>query len=393
MTDDEQDGYPRSAWPTVGDGPSTPTRPMYPGPARPDDPPAANGAAPPVVPAQPSYASPAEPVSAIPVDVPQRRPAPEPDPVPLPVPGVAQATHVPGLRIGLWGAARGGKSTYLAALPLAAMQSSRRWVVGGADPSAVEYLVQGVDRLVNKREFPPPGQVNELLSWVFSAPPPEGVRRLFGRPPEFTLQLQDVPGEFFRTGNLDPEIVESFATSQGLIYLFDPLGDAADDLRSFNFFYEMLQAVYTRVREAGQLVGGRLPHHVSVCVTKFDEPTFFEAALQARWVNQHPDGSRLPHIADGQGEAFFDWVCRGYRGGTAGTIRDALQTFFHRKRVAYYASSAIGFRLNGNRIFDYSDYHNTEQRNGRLGLRSTPTPVNVLEPLIDLERRINNRRV
>lgn len=209
---------------------------------------------------------------------------------------------------------------------------------------------------------------------------------------QFALQLQDVPGEFLRTGQLSEDVVEHFANSQGLIYLFDPIGDAEERTRSFDFFFEMLQAVHARVREAGRLVRNRLPHRVAVCVTKFDEPEFFDAAVHAGWVNQQDFGSRLPVVEEKQRAAFFDWVCRGYRGGTATMICDAIQSFFHPTYVRYYATSAIGFRLNSNQVFDYHDYRNTEQVNNVRRIRATPRPLNVLEPLIDLERRISGRK-
>jgi hypothetical protein len=154
----------------------------------------------------------------------------------------------------------------------------------------------------------------------------------------------------------------------------------------------MLQAVYARVREAGRLVRNRLPHQVAVCVTKFDDPAFFDAAVRAGYVNQQPEGSRLPVVLPKHGRQFFDWVCRGYRGGTATMIADALQSFFHEDRVRYYATSAIGFRLNRQLIFDYNDYRNIEIFNGVPRIRTMPRPLNVLEPLIELERRISGKK-
>ena len=362
-----------------------------------------NGAgAPAAMPASiPSQAGGPEPMSAIPFATgPSRYPTAEPEPAPIPTPGLISSTQLPSVRIGLWGASRAGKSTYLAALPIAGMQTrdpNGRWIVGGVGANAVEYLVNGVDLLAKQRLFPPATQVEESLTWVFQGPPPPERRFLRWQPGgaggvQFALQLQDAPGEFMRTGRLSQEVVDQFATSQGLVYLFDPVGDAEERLQSFDFFYAMLQEVYARVRQAGRLYRNRLPHHVAVLVTKFDAPEIFDPAVHAGWVNQEPGGSRLPVVLPKHGPAFFDWVCRGYRGGTATMIADALQAFFHTDRVRYYATSAIGFRLNRDLIFDYNDYRNTEMFNGKPRIRTMPRPINVLEPLIELERRISAKK-
>lgn len=394
MTDDRSE-YPAPPWTAAG-GNTPPPAPPSPSPPLPA--PAVNGGIPFVPsPAGPPAGGSADPAGGIPFEPPGRQRTPEPEPMPIPIPGVVRASEIPQRRIGLWGAAGGGKSTYLAALPIAAMRHPEPWIVGGTDESAVEYLVRSVQRMVNRREFPPATQARDMLSWAFNGPPPQGgIRNLLGRRPadgpEFTLQLQDVPGGYYQTGKIDSEIVSYFAGSEGLIYLFDPIGDADAGLRNFNYFYEMLHAVHRTVREAGGLTGGRLPHHVSVCVTKFDEPEFFKAAVKGNWVTQRQDRSRLPSIPGDQGAGFFEWVCQTYRGGTAAMVQHALATFFRPERVGYYACSAIGFRLNGNGIFDYADFRNTEHRDGKLAIRTEVRPVNVLEPLIDLERRMSGRR-
>lgn len=69
-------------------------------------------------------------------------------------------------------------------------------------------------------------------------------------------------------------------------------------------------------------------------------------------------------------------------------MRDALASFFHPENISYYASSAIGFRLNPQHVFDYRNYANVEIVEGQRRICTSPEPINVLEPLIDLERRI-----
>lgn len=336
---------------------------------------------------------------------------PEPPLDPVPIPSIRpDAPRRDTVRIGLWGSARSGKTTFLSAIPIAAMQganNSSNWVVNGLGDVAAATLTEGVDRLTRERRFPPGTEAVDPLTWSFmgeetgDAKGPELSRwwrpaaRSAGRSArrvDFALELQDVPGEYYRTGKVDPRVVDHLAHSQGLLYLFDPILGAAGDTESFAFFYTTLQLVASRVRDEGRFHGNRLPHHVSVCVTKFDDPRFFQPAVMTGWVNQEQGGSRLPQIPVAQGPAFFEWMCTKFHGGSAPLIKDALLNFFHPDRIEYFASSAIGFRLNPNGVFDYSDYVNVEIVNGEPRIRSLPRPVNVLEPLIRLEHRIRRAK-
>ena len=341
-----------------------------------------------------------------------REPVPEPMPIPT---RNSDDVDGNGVRIGLWGAARSGKTTVISAMPIAAMQTRDRpgrWVVSGVGRGATEILTEGVERLTSGR-FPAPTDEVEGTSimWSFQGmddepavaavapPPPErkwwapktSAGLVAKRPTglvDFTLELQDVNGESYRHGNIDPTAVEHLARSRGLIYVFDPVFDEEQELQSFKHFYTALQYVTSRVTAARRMDNGLLPHHVSVLITKFDDPTFFKSAVRAHWVNQDQTVARMPYVPIEQGAAFFDWVCDERQGGTAPLVRDALRTFFHQDRIEYFACSAIGFRLNPNGVFDYNDYVNVETVDGEPRIRSAVRPVNVLEPLIRLERRI-----
>lgn len=332
------------------------------------------------------------------------------DPVPISI--GPDASRQDTVQIGLWGSARSGKTTYLSAIPIAAMQNagnSSNWVVSGLGEVERKTLTEGVDLLARGRRFPPRTTAVDPLTWSFmgeeaggeqagkvSASEPSRWWRRWRRWPtarstqliDFALELQDVPGEYYQTGKVDPRVVDHLASSQALLYLFDPILGAAVDTESFAFFHATLQEVAARVRDEGRLVDNRLPHYVSVCVTKFDDPLFFEPAVKAGWVNQEQGDSQLPKIPVEQGPAFFEWMCTKFHGGNAPLVRDALGSYFHPDRIEYFASSAIGFRLNPNGMFDYSDYANVEIIDGEPRIKSLPRPVNVLEPLIRLERRI-----
>ncbi|MFF4353623.1 hypothetical protein [Streptomyces sp. NPDC001530] len=317
--------------------------------------------------------------------MPQRRAGtPAPDPV----------------RIGLWGAPGSGKTTYLAALPVAAMQQQRHgdanWVVGGLTQDANDFLVESVTQLTTQRTFPAATFATTGLSWSFTGEE-RGLSALRprGRDVSFVLEIQDIKGEAFgtrTTGRVDPAAVDHLARSQGLVYLFDPLLDAEEGTRSIDYFYATLNQISTRIRDEGRFHRSRLPHYVAVCVTKFDHPNVFRPSVEAQWVTQDQTGSRLPRVPAHLGSAYFDWICDDFRGNTARLVRDGLQNFFHHDRISYYASSAIGFRLNPQNIFDYRNYANVEIVEGVPRICTSPVPINVLDPLIDLERKIRGDR-
>lgn len=328
---------------------------------------------------------------------------PVPAPARIPIRTASGDNRSNTVRIGLWGSPRSGKTTVLSALPIAAMQGSngtRNWVISGVGEQATRLLTDGVALLTGQRRFPPATESAQPIMWSFQGqdatlaePAPRKIRRR--RTPatpetiDFALELQDVTGEWYGNDNVNARVVENLAASAGLVYLFDPVLDrSSEELKSFNYFYSVLQMVMSRVRDEGRADQGRLPHHVAVLVTKFDDPAFFEHAVQAGWVNQENTHAQLPYVPIVQGKAFFDWVCTERQGGTATLVRDALNNFFHSDRIEYFASSAVGFRLNANGVFDYNDYANVDMNGGALQIRSAVRPVNILEPVVRLERRI-----
>ncbi|GAA3249485.1 hypothetical protein ACFO1B_52780 [Dactylosporangium siamense] len=369
---------------------------------------------PPVVPQQPPARDTQPPSSyqitipSVPADPPPGLPTrPMSEPAPLPIPGRGAAREDSTVRIGMWGSGRSGKSTYLASLPLAAMQGRHgTWLVAGTDEEAARYLNESVHRLAIERGFPRANRVIEPISWSFhGTPPPSGFgsflrrsglagRRNANSAVEFTLELFDPPGSFYATGRVDETALDHLANANGLIYLMDPVIDAAVGEVSFQYFYGALQMLTSRLASTGQLVNGKLPHSVAVCITKFDDPTFFRHLVGSTGlVTQDPDGHRLPRVPQERAREFFDWVCARVLGGGAGMVQEALRAYFHEDKIEYFATSSIGFRLNQNQIFDFRDFTNVAERpDGMVMIRDRPRPINVLEPLIFLERRIRADR-
>ncbi|MEU1818372.1 hypothetical protein ABZ543_24760 [Streptomyces roseifaciens] len=320
------------------------------------------------------------------------------DPLRIPAAPQEQGTGPDRLRIGLWGAPRSGKTTYLAAMPIAAMQYQRHgqgnWLISGMTPESSTFLADSVSQLAVRRVFPQATVGIQGMSWSFQGrEEASGALRFRPRESGFVLEVQDASGEVFRADHPQHQgIVDQLARAQGLIYLFDPLGDAHELTESLTFFFATLNELSSRVRDSGGHDRGRLPHHVSVCVAKFDHPDVFRPAVEAGWVTQDSVGSQLPRVPERLGARFFQWMCDDFRGSTARLVRDGLATFFHPERISYYATSAIGFRLNPQHVFDYRNYANEETVNGVRRICTSPEPINVLEPLTDLERRIRAGR-
>ncbi|WP_143074786.1 hypothetical protein [Streptomyces mangrovisoli] len=295
-------------------------------------------------------------------------------------------------RIVLWGATGSGKTTYLAALPIAAMQDSRQreanWLILGTTDEAARVLTEGVSELATRRTFPADTSRSAHLSWSFRGRErSRGWHRRF-RDTSFVLELPDTPGESFLAEpesptNLEKTDAEADDGVQGVIYLFDPLGDADREERD-------LRRLVTTLGGKGQAIragDGRLPHYVSVCITKFDRPDLFRPAAEAGWVTQDED-SGIPRIPGPQAEAYFHWLCEGFRSVSARLLRDCLTTYFEPDRISYYVTSAIGFRLNAQHGFDYRNYANVELIDGQPRISTVPHPINVMEPLTELEFRI-----
>ncbi|MCL8014251.1 hypothetical protein [Streptomyces sp. AS02] len=314
----------------------------------------------------------------------------------IPSPGQVNGTAEDRIRIGLWGAPRSGKTTYLTALPIAAMQYQRHneggWNISGMTHEANAFLAQGVELLTRQRAFPPASMGVQGMAWSVEGPEErDGLFRT--RRPSFVLEIQDAAGEVFRHDHpQQPQLVGHLARSHGLIYLFDPVGDAQESTESLAYLDATLRQLIAQVRDRGELVNGRLPHHVSVCIAKFDHPDVFRPAVEAGWVVQDTVGSQLPRVPEDQSEKYFRWMCEEFRGSNARLVRDALYAAFDPRRISYYAASAVGFRLNPQHVFDYRDYVQPVAVDGTLRIRTSPVPINVMEPLIDLESRIHRDR-
>lgn len=325
------------------------------------------------------------------------------------------------VKIGLWGSPGSGKTTFLAALRHAANDMNGqygRWGIFPLNTLSSRLLVEFTHDL-NQGNFPQatlPGATTEL-KWMFVGDLAKsrlaGGRRRLLRPgkakSQFVLDLIDVSGKAFGYNpdaesvppNVAQEALKHLSEARGLIYLFDPIGerDSRDSLDYVNRTIVELKELYART---GQ-VGPHLPQHLSVCITKFDHPDVFKEARRNGFVNFGPDG--MPRVLDQHAEAFFDLLCTGrfwsnrYEQGdrSARFVRNELRNAFDPRNIRYFVMSSIGFWKPpgwsaGSSEFNPEDFSNYRRvRGNEPSIRGAISPINVLEPLIQLQQRLDRR--
>ena len=326
------------------------------------------------------------------------------------------ATNAETVRIALLGAPASGKTTYLAALQHAvssADNSVGRWTMYPANETSSRALADWSHDLIIEQRFPeatfPEDPVP--LEWQFVGDlagsrferRPWWRRRRGELESRFKLDLIDVRGELYRR---DPDksqaasaALDHIANAQGIIYLFDPTPNryTRDPAAYLNeIVSELLLSAKGRPRRY-------LPHQVSVCITKFDDPAVFRLARQIALVASGADG--MPRVRDEDAERFFDELCTGRIWGeldehyqqSAQFVRGMIHQVFQPDRIRYFVTSSIGFRTEpptedkADVRLNPNDFANFYERDGQPVIRGTVHPINVLEPLIDLQQRITRK--
>jgi hypothetical protein len=195
------------------------------------------------------------------------------------------------------------------------------------------------------------------------------------------LQIVDSSGELFSdhsVGRPDAqELADRMAASTGIVLFFDPLREA-DVGDAYSHFHSVAAQLEHRV----ELVNGRLPHRLAVCIAKFDHPAVLAAATKGgHLVTDDADSFQFPRVADDRAEGFFKELCLSSPRGLGGLFRDAIPRYFHPSRTRYFATSSAGFYLDASLRFNSNDCANAIRDGHGERLRGVPYPINVLEPL------------
>jgi hypothetical protein len=317
-------------------------------------------------------------------------------------------------KIGLWGATQCGKTTFLGALYVAVNRAKEDLNIIGVDNESTEFMVSSTQTLTKDHRFPGGTETVSTYGWIMNmtraAQPAPNKWRPYRSPAgpatvRFAIDLKDAPGDFFDSnpqgvaeqrldfgsGSSDPaegpeEMMEYLAECDGLLLLVDPVRE-----REMGDAHEFFQGTLLRLaqrRMAATPSGGKLPHYVAVCITKFDDPEVYKFARVNGYSTTEVDDPYLfPRVHSDDAEEFFRELCDTDM-SDADLICQGLPRYFQRERIRYFVTSAIGFYRNGGR-FRVDDAENAvEQGDGRATIRGRIHPINVLEPVLWLGESI-----
>jgi hypothetical protein len=305
--------------------------------------------------------------------------------------------------VAMWGPPGSGKTTFLASLGVALNRDpGAGWRIHGADEASERRLIQMTSELVTGRSFPRATQGIEEYSWVLSGPAPHVRSRLFRRAVREDIRMRldiiDAQGEIAGQGmdySQRGEFIEGLVRSRGLVYLFDPVRESEDG-DAFDHTFGLLVQLARRVDEESTRRDGRLPHHVAICVTKFDEVPVLRTAEKLGLVVPSDDRYGFPRVPDYEAREFFARLCSVSGTGNAEMVVSALEQYFDPRRIRYFVTSAIGFHLPSEGKFDPADPTNLlpmeeiDPRSGlmRTRIRGAVHPINVIEPVFWLINQI-----
>lgn len=303
--------------------------------------------------------------------------------------------------IAMWGAPSSGKTTFLAALSIALTEQGAGWNVAAADENSENRLIGMTSALTSRRAFPRATEGVDSYQWVLNGRVAETVKKKrFGhesriRPVAIGLDLADPSGGIMGSKPVSrddrKDLTERLAAGRGIVYMFDPIseferGDAYDHTFS-------MCAQLSRLLAGSPDFDGRLPHHVAVCVTKFDEVRVFEVAKQMRLLMDDPDDPYgFPRVHEDDARLLLSKLCEASRSGHGDLVVKVLEQHFRPERIKYFVTSAIGFYTNPRtRRFDRDDPQNLlpdQKASQELRIRGPVHPINVVEPVLWLSERL-----
>jgi hypothetical protein len=304
----------------------------------------------------------------------------------------------PGRGITLWGATATGKTTFLAALHNALIDEQTGWRLRGGDPASGEALIALTNTLANDGVFPGGTRNIRNINWELAGVIPRAVRertwygwRRLDLPVEIPLHLVDAPGEIMDAGrvvgrDITQQFVDNLQNSAGIMFFFDPIRefDQGDAFRhTFGVLAQLDQQMNVR---------GKLPHHVAVCVTKFDEQRVHDAAAAMQMIEYDEEPPGFPRVPESDARDFFARLCEVSKTNTAHRILPLLEQTFDSRRIRFFVTSAIGFYVD-----PYSGMFNATDFQQRIEpaepeeyprVRGDVRSINVVEPIVWLGRQV-----
>ncbi|WP_019629293.1 ATP-binding protein [Actinomadura atramentaria] len=307
----------------------------------------------------------------------------------------------PEHNIAMWGPPGSGKTTFLAALHIALNRRQDGWKVVGANGPSTDALIRLTGSLATQGHFPAATRGIERYRWYLVGAAERAKRfALRRRPPQdvrIGLDLLDPSGELFDQehsgyAGVHGELVDNLVNSRGIVFLFDPVREFEDG-DAFDYLHGVLSQLANRMLESPEFADGMLPHHVAVCITKFDEIRVMETAEKLRLVTVDPDDPLgFPKVEEEDARDLFRALCGVSATGNAELVHNTLIQYFRPERVRFFVTSAVGFYVDP-RVgrFDRDDYQNLlpeAESSKAVRVRGTIHPINVVEPLLWLGRSL-----
>lgn len=300
------------------------------------------------------------------------------------------ALPAPSPSIAMWGSASSGKTTFLASLQMALLRQDRDWQIQGNNEASAHALIRYLDMLTNDHRFPGATSEPESYQWSLTGPLERKMpvlRRLGRRRTKhyvrINLNLVDAPGQFdyshdagFRQRD---RVINGLTQSDGIIFLFDPVTEMANG-HAFNSIFGVLMQMTQRMRD---YPGEKLPHYISICITKFDDAAVYMSAEKLKVLHYHSELG-YPQVSENNARELFTSLCNLSKSGDGDLLLPLLMRTFHEDRVRFFATSAIGFYIDPDtKKFDPDDFQNSVWTDGgRSMIRGSIYPINVLEPVL-----------
>lgn len=294
--------------------------------------------------------------------------------------------------ITMLGASETGKTTFLAALQIALLrQDHLGWSLAGDNAGSTQAMITFMDDMTRRHLFPVATVARlERYRWSLLAEVP--VRdwdrwrfRSGNKLVRIPLDLVDGPGgaadgtKIFGR-KLADDLISSLAGSSGIMLFFDPLseferGDA------FQHLYGVLTLLRSQAASRG-----KIPHHVAVCITKFDAIPVLRSARALKVLVPDPVEGRFPVVSADYAQEFFERLIKMSKSDDASLILPLLKSTFHEDRIKFFVTSSIGFYIDPvTGMFDLDDYQN--HISGKPDrIRGGVYPINVVEPVLWLGR-------
>jgi hypothetical protein len=295
----------------------------------------------------------------------------------------------------MWGASATGKTSFLAALYIALLDQQTGWRLRGDDTASVQELTRLTNQLTNKGVFPQATRDLRKFRWSLVGGRPVKEWHWYGprrRNVDVVIPMPvvDVSGEVVDADEplgrqMTEQFVESLADSTGIVFFYDPIreferGDA------FQHTFGVLAELDARMK-----THGRLPHHVAVCVTKFDEQRMLDAAVRMGLVDYELDPPYSPRVMEQDAREFFARICGVSKTRNARRVLSLLEGTFDPGRIRYFVTSAIGFYVDPvTGLFNPRDFqqHIARQPNSNPRIRGDIQPINIVEPITWLANQL-----